>query len=144
MVEDAKLIERTIKFVYDLYIGKLDKKGNADILHPLSVGMKGKNTNEILVGLLHDVVEDGMSTFEELSAMGIPSEAIEALKLLTHDKASTTYYDYVQSIVDSGNPIAIAVKRNDLVHNISRGTAETRKKHYKALDMILKCPLGLR
>ena len=82
--------------------------------------MKGNNENEIVAGLLHDVVEDTDYTFEDLLAAGISQEVVDALRLLTHEKGSN-YMDYVERIAQSHNPIAINVKCNDLDHNLDRG-----------------------
>ena len=60
--------------------------------------------------------------------MGVSAEIVDALRLLTHDE-SEPYLDYVRRIADSGNKIAIAVKLNDLHHNLERG----RKMGYKHL-----------
>ena len=45
---------------------------------------------------------------------------------------------YVQRIIDSGNPIALQVKYNDLQHNYARGKAypDLQAKHGKALEMV--------
>lgn len=60
--------------------------------------------------------------------MGVSAEIVDALRLLTHDE-SEPYLDYVRRIAESGNRLAIAVKLNDLHHNLERG----RKMGYKAL-----------
>lgn len=70
---------------------------------------------------------------------GVDRPIVEALKLLTHEK-STDYYNYIQRIIDSGNPIAIHVKQADLQHNLERGRAgghlKLVTKHEKAWNMI--------
>ena len=69
-----------------------------------------------IVGVLHDVVEDTDVTFEDLAAAGIPSEAIESLRLLTKPKGAD-YQAYVEKI--KLNPIARAVKLADLEDNMN-------------------------
>ena len=87
------------------------------------------------------VFEELFTDFEDLEDEDVPSEIIDALKLLTHEEG-TDYYDYVQHIIDSGNTTAINVKLNDLTHNIARGKAfgyeNLVQKHEKALKIIKK------
>lgn len=134
-----EIVEKCLDIACRAHNGQRDRDGNAVILHPLMVGSMGKTDAEKCVGFLHDVVEDTSWTFEDIEREGVPSDIIDTLKLLTHDK-TTDYYDYVQRIIDSGNITAINVKRNDLTHNIARGRAfgyeNLIKKHSKALEMI--------
>ncbi|MBO7660782.1 MAG: hypothetical protein J6S65_04530, partial [Bacteroidaceae bacterium] len=113
--------------------------GNPVILHPLTVGMMGRNREEMIAGFLHDVVEDTELTFEDLTARGVDEVIVEALRLLTHEKGMD-YYEYVQRIIDSGNEVAIHVKQADLTHNLKRGRAgghaKQVAKHEKAWEMI--------
>lgn len=117
--------------------GQLDRDGYPVILHPLTVGLMGHTDEEKMAGFLHDVVEDSNYTFDQLLEAGIPLGVVNALRLLTHEKGSD-YFAYVQRIIDSGNPIALQVKFNDLKHNFSRGKAypDLQKKHGKALEMV--------
>ena len=129
-------VEKGLLVALIAHRGQTDLDGKPAILHPLAVALSGKNDNEKIVGLLHDVVEDSEYTCDDLRAVGFNDEIIEALQLLTHDE-HLTYQDYVQRIKDSGNQLAIAVKLNDLQHNLKRGRAggHTRivEKHEKAL-----------
>lgn len=113
-------IEIALEIALKAHKGQRDLDGKPVILHPLTVAMKGNNENEIVAGLLHDVVEDTDYSFEDLLAAGISSEVVNALRLLTHEKGSS-YMDYVERIAGSHNPIAINVKCNDLDHNLDRG-----------------------
>lgn len=132
-------IEEVLRLAIDAHEGQKDLDGKPVILHPLTVGLAGKNREEMIAGFLHDVVEDTDFTFDDLLEKGVEKEVVDALRLLTHDK-DTDYYDYVQRIIDSGNPIALAVKRNDLTHNLARGRAgghwKQVQKHEKALEML--------
>jgi len=53
-------------------------------------------------------------TPDDLRAIGVSQQAMEALMLLTHD-AAVPYLDYVRNLKD--NPIARKVKLADLHHN---------------------------
>ena len=130
-------IDLALRIATKAHEGQLDRDGNPVILHPLTVGLMGHTDEEQATGFLHDVVEDTNYTFDDLLREGIPVGVVNALRLLTHDKG-TDYFDYVQNIIDSCNPIALQVKYNDLQHNYSRGKAypELQAKHGKALKMV--------
>ena len=130
-------IDIALQIATRAHAGQTDLDGNPVILHPLTVGLMGHTDEERCAGFLHDVVEDSDYTFQDLLDAGIPSGVVNALKLLTHEKG-TSYTDYVQRIIDSGNPIALQVKYHDLQHNYARGKAYPRlqEKHGKALEMV--------
>ena len=134
-------IEIALEIALKAHKGQRDLDGKPVILHPLTVAMKGNNENEIVAGMLHDVVEDTDYTFEDLLAAGISPKVVDALRLLTHEKGSE-YLDYVRRIADSHNPIAINVKCNDLDHNLKRGRAGDHlkqvAKHSAAREIIQK------
>ena len=104
------------------HAGQLDRDGHPVILHSLAVGLMGKTDEEKIAGFLHDVVEDTDYTFDDL---------------LTHEPG-TDYDAYVQAIINSGNPIALQVKYNDLQPNFARGKAypDLQAKHGKALERV--------
>lgn len=130
-------IDIAIQIATKAHSGQTDRDGEAYILHPLSVGLMGNTDEERCAGFLHDVLEDTPITSDELLEAGIPDGVVNALKLLTHDK-SKDYFEYVQGIIDSRNPIALHVKYNDLQHNYARGKAypDLQAKHGKALKMV--------
>lgn len=130
-------IDLALQIAAKAHAGQTDRDGNPVILHALTVGLMGHTDEERTAGFLHDVVEDTDYTFEDLLHEGIPEGVVNALRLLTHAK-DVAYYDYVQAIIDSGNPIALQVKYNDLQHNYARGKAypDLQKKHGNALEMV--------
>ena len=132
-------IEDALRLAVEAHDGQKDLDGKPVILHPLALGIAGRNREEVIAGLLHDVVEDTSFTFEDLLERGVDEPIVEALRLLTHTK-DMPYEDYVQRIAQSGNDIAIHVKYNDLCHNLKRGRAggywNIVAKHEKALAVI--------
>lgn len=113
-------IDKAVSLASKAHAADYDLDGNPTILHPLAVGMMGRNDAERIVGFLHDVVEDTRYDFSDLEEEGFSEEVIAALRLLTHDK-HTPYMEYVERICKSGNITAIHVKMNDLRHNLARG-----------------------
>lgn len=133
-------IDDAVDLAARTFFGLRDLDGNPQILHALAVGMAGKTKNEMIVGFLHDVVEDSPVTLEDLGVYGYSDEVIEAVGLLTHDKKEMSYEDYIAKIGFSGNDLAVNVKTADLRHNISRGKAGRHRtlvrKHEDALAAI--------
>lgn len=108
------LTDLALSIATDAHSGQTDKAGRPYIEHPLHVAESMETEAETCAALLHDVVEDTDWTFDDLASAGIPSDVIEALKLLTHDP-SIPYLDYVRQV--KSNPIAVKVKLADLRHN---------------------------
>lgn len=143
-------IELCLKIALEAHSGQMDKNGEPYILHPLAVGLMGQTDETRMAGFLHDVVEDTPWTFEQLAEAGVPSGVVNALRLLTHDENDLPkertpeqflahYMSYVQHIIDSGNPIALYVKRNDLKNNLSRpGTTEWYQRKYRPALLLVE------
>ena len=139
------LTKRAAEIAYNAHMGQRDKAGMPYIFHPYHVAEQMKDEMTVCAALLHDVAEDTAVTLEEL-AKEFPPQVIEALRLLTHDPKDE-YMDYVAKI--KGNPIARAVKIEDLKHNsdISRMSKDSplyeralslRKKYAAALALLEK------
>ena len=135
----ASGLARAIEIVGDAFDSVLDLDGKPQLLHMTYVSMAGSNEDEKLVGMLHDLVEDTAWSFDDLLTDGFPMRIVDTLRLLTHDK-QIPYMDYIRNIVESGNQVAIAVKINDLQHNLKRGRVGEHwahvAKHEKALEYI--------
>jgi hypothetical protein len=64
------------------------------------------------VALLHDILEDTPYTAQQLAKKGFSKEVIQAVQLLTKNKA-LSYADNISAIIDSGNKLAMMVKYAD-------------------------------
>ena len=134
-------IKEALDFALEAHRGQTDLDGMPYVLHPIRVGLMGKNDKEAIVGLLHDVIEDTSYSLQDIERMVTDRDIIEALSLLTHRKGQP-YKDYLNSIIESKNAFAINVKKNDLLDNLSRNDKSTEskrrifEKHSKALEKL--------
>ena len=130
-------LERAIEIATEAHRGQLDKAGNDYITHPLRVMAAGKSDEEKIVGVLHDVVEDTEWTFEMLAAEGFSSEIIDALRCVTKLSDSEPYDKFIARV--KSNPLAVAVKLNDLTDNMDiRRLPYLSDKDVKRLKKYLK------
>jgi (p)ppGpp synthase/HD superfamily hydrolase len=127
------LVEKAIALAVAAHAGEVDKQGKPYILHPLRLMMQMETAEEMITAVLHDVIEDTSTTLEDLGQHGFPEVVLDALALLTHDTASTSYEEYVAAI--KPNPLARKVKLADLAHNMDiRRLPEMGMKDYGRLE----------
>lgn len=128
------MILKALLIALKAHHGQKSRSGGPEVYHPIRVGFMGKNKFEIVVGLLHDVVEDTEVTMEDI-ARKFPQEIVDALTLLTK---KTSYDEYLDKIKYSGNKLAFNVKVNDLLDNLRRGRPyeELQRKHSAALKRL--------
>ena len=130
-------LERAIEIATQAHEGQVDKAGNAYIGHPLRVMAMGKTEQEKIAGVLHDIVEDTPWTFEMLEAEGFAPEIIAALKCVTKISENEDYDDFIERV--KKNPLAVAVKINDLTDNMDiRRLPYLSDKDVKRLKKYLK------
>lgn len=114
---DNEQIETAIRLARLWHIHQVDKAGLPYTLHVLRVGLAGGTTDEMVVGFLHDILEDTPVTAEFLMEEGFTTEQIAAVELLTRPKGME-YQDYIDRVND--NSLARAVKIHDLQDNLHR------------------------
>ena len=139
-------LERAIEIARQAHSGQLDKAGNDYISHPLRVMAMGQSTDEKIVGVLHDVVEDSAWTFEQLAVEGFAPHIIEALRCVTRLSHSEPYDKFIARVKE--NPLATAVKLNDLTDNmdirrlpyLSDKDVKRLKKYLKAYKQLTGTP----
>ena len=130
-------LERAIKIAKQAHQGQFDKAGRDYIGHPLRVMEMGKTEEEKIVGVLHDVIEDTDWTFEKLAEEGFSDEVIAALRCVTKISENENYDDFIDRV--KKNPLAVAVKINDLTDNMDiRRLPYLSDKDVKRLKKYLK------
>lgn len=116
------MLEKAIAIAVEAHRGQIDKAGKPYILHPMRVMLAGKTEEEMICGILHDVVEDTPVSIEMLAKEGFSDRVLVALRLLTHDR-SVPYQDYIHSITQDS--LAVQVKLYDLHDNLNRDRIDT-------------------
>jgi len=130
-------LNRAIEIATEAHEGQFDKAGRDYIGHPLRVMEMGKTENEKIVGVLHDVIEDTDWTFEKLAEEGFSQEVISALRCVTKLSENENYDDFIDRV--KKNPLAVAVKINDLTDNMDiRRLPYLSDKDVKRLKKYLK------
>ena len=107
-------LERALQIAVQSHAGQKDKNGGAYIFHPIRVMMRCTTPNAQIVALLHDVVENSSTTFQQLQAKGFSPEVLAALRLVTH-QPDVPYDAYIDGIM--ADRTAIEVKIADLEDN---------------------------
>lgn len=96
-----------------------------------------------MVAYLHDTMEDGGITSEQLRAEGIPERVIKAVNALTRPppaEQKMTYQEYIEQIVKP-NELARQVKISDLRSNLKDNDNPGQVKRYeRALKALLYVP----
>lgn len=135
-IED--LLKKATMLVNLLFEDKKDKGGYSYIGHLQFVSNKGTDNDRKIVGMLHDVIEDTVVSKTILLELGFPKYIVDSVEILT--RKTDNYIEYIDSIIDSNNLIAIDVKMNDLSHNMDiNRIANPTDEDYKRLDKYEKC-----
>ncbi|MCK6626704.1 MAG: HD domain-containing protein [Anaerolineae bacterium] len=109
-------LERAIAIALQAHQGQTDKNGQPYILHPLRMMLRLTSEAEMMVAVLHDVVEDNAAwSFERLRQEGFAEEIIAAVDHLTR-RESETYEEFAARA--GSHPLARTVKLADLEDNM--------------------------
>ena len=154
--KDMERLMTALELCRKLHANQTDKCGQPYWIHPFTVAMRGftgyandQSISYAIVGLLHDIPEDtGIAVGSLVGLIELTDEEMAALKLLTHQDGMS-YNEYIDSIIESGNEIAINVKLDDLLHNmnlerfteagitITDQDTKRNEKYKKAFDKLL-------
>ena len=113
--------------------GDNDRSGQSYVIHLLQTFASGtQSNNKVIVGLLHDLIEDKDWTLADLREIRFPEKIVYAIDCMTH-REGELYFDSIERLgrsIDYGDPaehpfmLAIDPKIADLTHNMdgSRST----------------------
>ncbi len=115
-MDSSPTIEDAIALAVAAHRGQLDKAGKPYILHPLRVMLQFKDPEEMIVAVLHDVIEDTAITLRDLRGQGYSDKVLHALAALTRHE-DETYTDFIDRAAK--NPLARRIKLADLADNMN-------------------------
>lgn len=113
--------------------------GGVDLPHALAVASRVDGADAKLVALLHDAIEDGACTEQDLWDADMPEAVVDAVVTLSR-REDETYVGYIARIRYSGDDLAVYVKLADLDANLSRMDAEHASLigRYRNAEQMLK------
>lgn len=123
------MIEKAIAIAVEAHRGQIDKAGKAYILHPLRVMLRGVNDREMIVGVLHDTVEDTPVTIDMLRKEGFSEEVLAAIACVTKEEGEE-YGHFINRVLE--NPLATQVKLYDMEDNMNRERIPYPTEHDEA------------
>ena len=82
-------IDDAILLAVNAHRGQLDKGDQPYIFHPIRVMMNFKTQDEMIVAILHDVIEDTDYDLGSIEVLGYSSKIIEALDSITKRKGES-------------------------------------------------------
>jgi (p)ppGpp synthase/HD superfamily hydrolase len=130
------LLKKALVVSYTYLMSNYDLNGVPLIFHSIRVMNRGKNLDERIVGVLHDVLEESRLPSETLSNMGFPKHIVEAVELLTRNP-NDTYFEYINKLAK--NELARNVKIYDLEDNLDiKRFPKLEEKHVSLMNRYLK------
>jgi (p)ppGpp synthase/HD superfamily hydrolase len=108
-------LARAISLAAAAHVDQREKSGAPYILHPIRLMLRMDTEAEMIVAVLHDVVEDTPWTFDQLRTEGFSEEVLAALDCVTR-RSHESYADFVERA--RHNSVARKVKLADLEDNM--------------------------
>lgn len=112
-------LDRAIAFAAEAHAGQKDRGGASYIRHVLrvtgTVETAGGSEDDMIVAVLHDIVEDCAVTLDDLLREGLTETQLDAVDALTK-RDGESYEDRVHRALR--NPVARKVKVADIEDNL--------------------------
>lgn len=126
LTSEERLYVKAMNIMLRQHYGQKDKAGHDYYFRPVRVSVECYGTDEKIVALLHDAIEDTGLTVDELRKAGFSEDIIKAILSVTRQK-NETYAKFIERVKQ--NNLSISVKLRDLEDNmdITRLTDLTNK-----------------
>lgn len=136
-------LEQAIAVATKAHTGQVDKAGQPYILHPLRLMFKFEAEIEMIVAVMHDVIEDSAFTQGDLKKLGFSDEVVEAIDCLSK-RQGEAYDSFILRV--SKNNLARKIKIEDIKDNLNLSRLKTisdkdlrrAAKYHRALALLAK------
>lgn len=133
---DSPLLVTAIAIASRAFDGRTDRQGDPYIAHAIRVMHDVEGNDAKAVGLLHDTLEWGTVSWDEMLDAGLPQRILAAIDALT-DRDDETLSEHVARI--RANPLALTIKLADIRDNsldwrmakLDRATREELMSKYR-------------
>lgn len=138
----SKMVQIAMLIACESHKHQKDYGGFPYVFHSIHIAEQMETEDEIIVALLHDVLEDDKEINQKtLVDKGISEDLVKSLILLKH-KRGIPYIEYIEKI--KADPIARKVKIADLQHNsdlsrlpeITEADIKRTEKYKKAIKIL--------
>lgn len=135
-------LQRAIDVAVAAHRSAEDPPGEPYILHPMRVMLRFEERRLQTVAILHDTIERGGVSADDLRAAGMSKAVVRAVELLTH-RDGVSYADYVIKLANDS--LARAVKIADLLDNADLRYVDVRAdKPKKSRRRVLRYALSYK
>ncbi|NBB88385.1 MAG: HD domain-containing protein [Bacteroidetes bacterium] len=139
MNQNRKNFDKAYKFARQVHEGQKDRYGEgffeSHVLEVLDqLGSEKENKELAIIALLHDTIEKTQVKAEDL-ADKFGQRIAEAVLDLSRDP-ETPYFEYIRAL--SSNPLAVSVKRADLMANIAAASQSRLPNDSKRLEKYMQ------
>lgn len=115
---DSKQYNKALKIAQEAHKGQYRITGESYINHSLRVAKKQESIRGMIIGLLHDVIEDCLNEYFETIVLEFP-ELVESLNLVTHNTDKMSYEEYIDKICNYEDRDILLVKLADIIDNLN-------------------------
>lgn len=115
---DSKQYFKALKIAQEAHKGQYRITGESYINHSLRVAKKQESIKGMILGLLHDVIEDCPQEYFDTIVLEFP-QLIESLNLITHDTSKMSYEEYIDKICKYEDRDILLVKLADIIDNLN-------------------------
>ncbi len=134
-------LDKAIAVATEAHTGQTDKAGQPYILHPLRLMLKFQVEIEMIVAVMHDVIEDSNFTLNDLKKLGFSEIILEAIDYLSK-KDNESYETFISRL--SENKLARKIKIEDIKDNLNLARLDKItdkdlarvKKYHQALKLL--------